>query len=319
MKIVILERNSAGTDIEMDFSDLGEVVCYPNTVTKEETASRIQDADIVVANKAPFCEETLQGVRRLKLICELATGFDNCDLEYCSKRGIQVRNVVDYSTAMVAQHTFALALSLLGRLPYYDSYVKSGAYSAQDRFSNFELPFHELSGKVWGIIGMGHIGRRVADIAAAFGCRVIFYSASGTSTCTDYERVNLDTLLAKSDVLSLHCPLTERTRHLINRNALKKMKPSAVLINVARGAVADNRALYEALTGGWIAAAGLDVLEEEPIGPDNPLGLIQDSCRLIITPHLAWASVEARKRCVEEVRKNIKAFLQNEPRNIVNP
>lgn len=319
MKIVVLERNSAGIDIKMDYSDLGEVTYYPNTVTKEEVAERIRDADIVVANKAPFCKETLQEASHLKLICELATGYDNCDLAYCKARGIQVRNVVDYSTAMVAQHTFALALSLIGKLPHYDHYVKSGAYGAQDRFSNFDIPFYELDGKVWGIVGMGNIGRRVARIAEAYGCKIIFYSSSGNSTCTDYERVDLDTLLEKSDVLSLHCPLTDRSRHLIDASALRKMKPSAVLINVARGAVVDNQALYEALRENRIGAAGLDVLEQEPIRDENPLHLLQDSNQLIITPHLAWASVEARNRCVEEVRKNIEAFLRGEARNVVNP
>jgi len=319
MKIVVLERNSAGIDIEMDYSDLGEVTYYPNTVTKAEVAERIKEADVVIANKSPFCEETLRDATNLKLICELATGFDNCDLAYCKSRGIQVRNVVDYSTAMVAQHTFSLALSLIGKLPHYDLYVKSGAYGAQDRFSNFDIPFYELDGKVWGIVGMGNIGRRVAKIAEAFGCKVIFYSASGNSTCTEFERVDLDTLLKKSDVLSLHCPLTDKTRHLIDENALNKMKPSAVLVNVARGAVVDNKALYEALINNTIAAAGLDVLEQEPISTENPLGLLKDSNRLIITPHLAWASVEARTRCIDEVRKNIEAFMRGEERNVVNP
>lgn len=318
MKIVVLERNSAGTDIQMDYSDLGEVVCYPNTVTKKEVAERIKDADIVVANKSPFCEETLQNAKKLKLICELATGFDNCDLKYCKEHGIQVRNVVNYSTAMVAQHTFALALSLIGKLPHYDNYVKSGSYAAQDRFSNFDIPFYELDGKVWGIVGMGNIGKRVAKIAESFGCRVIFYSASGKSTCTDYERVDLDTLLKESDVLSLHCPLTDRTRYLIDGTALSKMKPTSVLINVARGAVVDNKALYEALAEKRIAAAGLDVLEQEPISGDNLLGQLKDSNNLIITPHLAWASVEARTRCVAEVRKNIESFMRGEMRNVVN-
>lgn len=319
MKIVVLERHSAGTDIEMDYSDLGEVTYYSNTVTKEEVAQRVQDADIVVANKSPLCEETLRSNHKLKLICELATGFDNCDLEYCRKRGIQVRNVVDYSTAMVAQHTFALALSLIGKLPFYDRYVKSGAYGRQGRFSNFDLPFYELDGKVWGIAGLGNIGKRVAGIAKAFGCKVLFYSTSGNSACTEYERVSLDTLLEKSDVLSLHCPLTEKTRYLIDEAALAKMKKEAILINVARGAVVDGQALYKALTEGWIAAAGLDVLEQEPISKTNPLGQLKDSSKLIITPHLAWASVEARTRCVQEVRKNIEAFLRGEMRNVVNP
>lgn len=319
MKIVVLERNSAGTDIEMDFSDLGEVVYYPNTVTEEEVSERVRDAEIVVANKVPFTENTLKDASKLKLICELATGFDNCDLEYCKKRNIQVRNVVNYSTAMVAQHTFALALSLIGKLPYYDEYVKSGKYSSQDRFSNFDYPFYELDHKTWGIVGMGNIGHRVAEIAESFGCRVIFYSASGKSTCTDYERVDFETLLKESDVLSLHCPLSDRTRHLLDEEAFGKMKSTAVLINVARGAVVDNMALYKALAENRIGAAGLDVMEQEPIPREHPLCTLKDSNRLIITPHLAWASVEARKRCVFEVRKNIEAFLQGISRNLVNP
>ena len=158
------------------------------------------------------------------MICEFATGFDNVDLEYCREKGIRVANVVDYSTAAVAQHTFALCFYVLEKLHHYDHYVKSGEYAAQTRFSNFDIPFTELDGKVWGIVGMGNIGRRVAKIAEAFGCKVIFYSASGNSTCTDYERVDLDTLLQKSDFLSLHCPLSDKTRKLIDLDALKKMK-----------------------------------------------------------------------------------------------
>ena len=306
MKIVVLERNSVGTDIEVGYEEFGEVTYYANTVTAEEVALRVKDADIIVA-------------KNVKLICDFATGFDNCDLAYCSARGIKVANVVDYSTAAVAQHTFTLALSLLEQLNYYDTYVKSGQYSAQDRFSNFDIPYYELEGKTWGIVGMGNIGRKVAKIATAFGCKVIFYSASGNSTCKDYPRVDLDTLLTKSDFVSLHCPLTDRTKHLIDEEALNKMQSCAILINVARGAVVDNVALYHALIDGRIKAAGLDVLEQEPLREENPLSKIKDSNKLIITPHLAWASVEARYRCVEEVRKNIKAFINGEDRNIVNP
>ena len=249
MKIVLLERNSAGTDVPVDcFNELGEVVVYPNTVTAAEVAERAKDADVIVCNKAPMREESLKDVPNVKLICELATGYDNCDLEYCRSRGIQVRNVVDYSTDMVAQHTFTLALALSQKLPYYDNYVKSGAYAAQDRFSNFDLPFNELAGKTWGIVGMGNIGRRVAKIATAFGCKVIFYSVTGKSSCAEYPRVDRDTLLAESDFLSLHCPLSELSRNFIDRAALKKMKRTAILINVARGPVVNNTDLYEALT-----------------------------------------------------------------------
>ena len=170
MKIVLLERNSAGTDVPVDcFHELGEVTSYPNTVTAQEVAERVGDADVIVCNKAPMKEESLKDCPNVKLICELATGYDNCDLAYCKSRGIKVANVVDYSTAMVAQHTFTLALALSQKLPYYDEYVKSGAYSAQDRFSNFDQPFYELEGKTWGIVGMGNIGRKVARVAEAFG------------------------------------------------------------------------------------------------------------------------------------------------------
>ena len=318
MKIVVLERNSVGPDIPVDYSALGEVIYYPNTVTVEEVKERIADADIVVSNKAPMKKEALQDAPNVKLICEFATGYDNVDIAYCKARGIKVANVVDYSTDMVAQHTFTLALALLQKLPHYDNYVKSGAYSAQDRFSNFDIPFYELAGKTWGIVGMGNIGKKVAKIAAAFGCKVIFHSITGKSTCTDYPQVDKETLLAESDFLSLHCPLSDLSRDFIDAEALKKMKKSAVLINVARGPVVNNKDLYEALKAGEIMAAGLDVIEKEPLELSNPLSELKDSNQIIITPHLAWASVEARTRCVEETAKNILAFLEGKDRNIVN-
>ena len=318
MKLVVLERNRVGTDVDVScFERFGEVEYYPNTVA-ENTAERVKDADIVIANKAPMNESTLKDAPDVKLICLFATGFDNVDLDYCKSRGIKVANVVNYSTAAVVQHTLMLALALEEKLAFYDDYVKSDTYANQDRFSNFDRPFGEFEGKTWGIVGMGNIGRRVARVAQALGCKVIFYSASGNSTCTEYERVELDTLLAQSDILSLHCPLSDRTRGLINKEAFARMKKSAILVNVARGPVVDTQALYEALTEGQIAAAGLDVLEKEPISKDNPLGNIKDSTKLIITPHMAWASTEARERLVSEVSKNIEAFLGGEDRNIVN-
>ena len=319
VKIVILERNSVGVDTPVDcFEELGEVTCYPNTTTAEEVRERTKDADIIVANKARLNEESLRESPNVKLICEFATGFDNCDLAYCNSRGIKVANVADYCTDMVAQHTFTLMLTLLQKLPHYDEYVKSGAYAAQDRFSNFDEPFTELAGKTWGIVGMGLIGKKVAQIATAFGCRVIFHSVTGKSTVTEYEQVDKDTLLRESDFLSLHCPLSDLTRDFIDKEALRKMKKTAVLVNVARGPVVNNTDLYDALMNGEIMAAGLDVLEKEPLQLSNPLSKIKDSNRLIITPHLAWASVEARFRCVNEAYLNAKAFLNGEPRNIVN-
>ena len=318
MKLVVLERNSVGTDIDVScFERFGEVVYYPNTVA-ENTAERVKDADIVIVNKAPMNENTLKDAPNVKLICLFATGFDNVDLMYCKSRGIRVANVVNYSTAAVVQHTLLLALALEEKLAFYDDYVKSDTYANQDRFSNFDRPFGELEEKTWGIVGMGNIGRGVARAAQALGCKVIFYSASGKSSCTEYERVEFDELLTRSDILSLHCPLSDRTRGLISKEAFSRMKETAILVNVARGPVVDTQALYEALTEGRIAAAGLDVLEKEPISKDNPLGKIKDSTKLIITPHMAWASTEARMRLVDEVTKNIQAFLDGEERNIVN-
>lgn len=318
MKLVILERDSAGTDIDVScFEQFGTVACYANT-TAAQVAERIKDADIIISNKAPMNQSTLTDAPNVKLICLLATGYDCVDLTYCKSRGIKVANVVNYCTPAVAQHTLLLALMLSGKTAFYDQYVKSGAYSAQERFSNFDRTFHDLEGMTWGIIGMGTIGRKVASLADAFGCKVQFYSASGSSTCTDYPRVGLDTLLCTSDIVSLHCPLTDRTRSLIDKHAFEKMKRTAILINVARGPVVNTQDLYEALTTGKIMAAGLDVLEKEPMTHNNPLSQIQDSTKLIITPHMSWASVESRTRLIAEVAKNIQAFLDGVDRNVIN-
>ncbi|MBQ7840541.1 MAG: D-2-hydroxyacid dehydrogenase [Lachnospiraceae bacterium] len=317
MKIVVLDRTSVGEDVSVEcMKSLGDISFY-NSTPNELIAERIEDADIVVANKNLLNENTMAQAKNVKLVCQFATGYDNVDIDYCKKRGIRVANVRNYSTASVAQHTIALALSVLENMPYYDEYVKSGAYSAQERFTHFGKTYYELDGKTWGIIGMGNIGRSVAKIAEALGCKVIFYSASGKSTCTDYEQVDFDALLARSDVISLHCPLSDRTRHIMNGAAFDKMKETAILINVARGAVVDTQALYEALKERKIRSAGLDVFEKEPMTADNPLKELKDTGILQLTPHMAWGSIEARTRCVTETCKNIEAFLQGQERNLV--
>ena len=317
MNIVVLEQNSIGLDIDLTiYKEFGNVTYYGNTV--HEVAERIKDADIVIANKARLDEESMKNAPNVKLICEFATGYDNVDLEYCKKRGIAVANVVDYSTPAVAQHTFAMALYLLERLPYYDNYVKSGIYASQDRFSNFDKPFLELEGKRWGIVGLGNIGKKTAKIANAFGCEVVYYSVTGKNSNQEYKRVEFDELLETCDFISVHCPLSDLTKNLIDYSAMKKMKKTAILLNVARGPVINNADLYRALTEGEIYAAGLDVLEKEPITDENPLSKIKDSEKLIITPHMAWASTESRTRLAVEVYENIKAFLNGEKRNIVN-
>ncbi len=317
MRIVILERDSVGQDVAVDcFEQFGEVTCYGNTTTVEEVRQRAADADVVIANKAPLRREALEDARNLRFIGILATGYDNCDLAFCKERGIRVTNVRNYSTAMVAQHTVTLALAVSQKIVHYDQYVKSGAYSSQKSFSNFSEAFCEMEGKTWGIVGMGNIGSRVAKIASALGCRVITHSLTGRNCC-EYESVDKDTLLQQSDILSLHCPLSELSRNFIDAAALRKMKKNAVLVNVARGPVVNNQDLYDALVDGEIAGAGLDVMEKEPLELTNPLSNIKDSKKLIITPHLAWASVEARTRCVEGVYLNLQAFLNGEERNVV--
>ena len=316
MKIVMLERNSVGLDIAVDcFEKLGEVRYY-GTTTFAEIAERIGEAEVVISNKVKLNEETLKNCPNVRLIAQSATGFDNVDLAYCQKRGIRVCNVVNYSTSAVAQHTFALALYLLEKLNHYDNYVKSGAYSAQDNFTNYDLTWRELEGKTWGIIGMGNIGKRVARIAEGFGCRVIHHSLSGQGS-SDYPTVDLDTILKEADFLSLHCPLSDLSRNLINKETLKKMKKSAYLINVARGPIVNSADLLEALNNGEIAGAGLDVLAKEPMATDDPLYKYPDSNRLIITPHNAWASIEARENLIHEVYNNIEAFVQGKERCVV--
>ena len=211
MKIVILERKSVGMDVDVSqFGNFGELVIY-NTTEKDQVAERVKDADIIIANKAPINEETIGKAENTKLVCEFATGFDNVDISYCKSRGIKVTNATNYSTETVAQHTFALAFYILEKLNHYDNYVKSGEYAKSDSFTNFDKIFTEIYGKTWGIVGMGNIGRKVASVAKAFGCRVIFYSASGKSTCTDYEQVDFETLLKESDILSLQVVINKLT------------------------------------------------------------------------------------------------------------
>lgn len=317
MNIVLLERDTLGKDISLDcFNELGNVTSYDQT-KPEEIAERIKDADIVMINKSPMNESTLSDAKNVKYIGEFATGFDNVDTQYCKNHGIRVTNVSGYSTDAVAQHTFAMTLYVLEHLRHYDEYVKSGEYCKSPGFSYFGNTFTEIAGKTWGIMGLGNIGKKVAGIAKAFGANVIYYSTTGNHLDSEYKQVSLDELLETSDILSIHCPLTEKTKYIINKDTLSKMKPSAILINAGRGPIVNNADLYEALENKVIAGAGLDVLDGEPMREDNPLRKFQDSDRLIITPHMAWASVEARKRCVNEAFKNVEAFIRGEDRNVI--
>lgn len=317
MKIVILEAKSLGDDISFtSFEQFGEVKVYLQT-SREEMAERIRDAQIIIVNKLPVCEDTLKEALSVEAVCVTATGVNNLDGEYLKKRGIAAYNVAGYSTEAVAQHTFALLFYVMEKLRFYDDFVKSGAYAACGMFSYYGEKFQALSGKTWGILGMGAIGRKVAKIADAFGCQVICCSASGGMYDMEYEQVSFEELLARSDVLSVHAPLNKYTENLMNHDAFEKMKPTAVFLNLARGPIVNEADLADALEKGLIAGAGLDVLSAEPILPENPLQKFQDSRKLIITPHIAWAATECRIKCVEETVENIRRYLQGSNQNRV--
>ena len=309
MKIVFLDAKTIGDDIDLSrFDALGDVVKYSFS-TPEESLERTKDADVVIINKVEINEKTIGKADHLKLVCVTATGTNNLDKEYLAKRGIEWRNVAGYSTETVAQHTFALLFFLMEKLSYYDNYVKSEKYVGDVMFTHFAHVFHEVNGKTWGIVGLGNIGRRVAEIAKLFGARVIYYSTSGKNNNADYERVSFEELLAQSDVVSVHAPLDENTKGLMNAEAFAKMKKTAIFLNLGRGPIVVEQDLADALNNGEIAAAGLDVLSVEPMSADNPLRQIKDSEKLIITPHIAWASVEARTRLMEIICNQIKEFM----------
>ena len=271
---------------------------------------RVKDAEVIKVNKVLINEQTVGNAKNLKLVCVLATGTNNLDKEYLESRGIIWHNVAGYSTEAVAQHTFAMLFYLLEKLRYYDEYVKDGAYEKSPLFTHFANGFAEIKGKTWGIIGLGTIGRRVAEIAKVFGAKVIYYSASGAAPQDGYEQVDFDTLLATSDVISVHAPLNEYTENLMNKEAFAKMKSSAIFLNVGRGPIVVEKDLFDALENGELAAAGLDVLCKEPIAADNPLLRIKDSRKLLITPHIAWASVEARDRLVQMVLEQVQEYAK---------
>lgn len=309
MKIVFLDVKTIGEDIDLSgYEALGEVVKYDFS-TPEQARERARDADVIILNKVEINEKSIGDADKLKLVCVTATGTNNLDKEYLAERGIAWRNVAGYSTETVAQHTFALLFYLFEKLSYYDDYVKSEKYIGDVSFTHFDHVFHELTGKTWGIIGLGNIGRRVADIAKMFGCHVIYYSTSGQNSQPGYERVEFDELLEKSDIVSVHAPLTEETQGLMDAKAFSKMKESAIFLNLGRGPIVVEKDLADALDNGDIAAAGLDVLSVEPMREDNPLRRIKDSEKLIITPHIAWASVEARTRLMEIILGQIKEFF----------
>ena len=305
MKIVFLDAATMGDVSFEPFERLGDFTSYEMS-TPQEARERVKDVNVLLINKVLVDKELIDSAPELKLICVAATGFNNIDVEYAASKGIPVRNAVGYSTDSVVQNTFMHILSLVGGAPYFDDSVKSGSYSRSGMFTDPNWNWWELSGKTIGIIGMGNIGMKVAGIAEAFGMKVCYYSTSGTGHCKDYPCLTLDELLSVSDVVSIHAPLNERTKNLIGRNELARMKPSAYLLNAGRGASVVEADLAEAVDNGVIAGAGIDVFVQEPLPEDHPYLQMKHPERMRFSPHIAWASVEARKRLIDLMAANIE-------------
>jgi len=312
MNIVFLDKKTVGDVANMNLlHKLGQLEVYEHT-TQDELLERASGKEIIICNKVVIDRETIDSLSQLKLICVAATGMNNIDVEYATRKGVVVKNVVAYSTDSVAQSTFAMLFHLLNRVSYYDAYVKSGAYARNNIFTHHGPEFWELAGKRLGIIGLGNIGRRVAKIAEGFGMEVVFYSTTGRNNNINYKRFDLDTLLSTSDVVTIHAPLSESTRNLITYEKIKLMRPCAILLNTGRGGIVDEAGLARALNENVIAAAGIDVMEEEPIRQNNPLMRVVDKQKLLITPHMAWASMESRSRLIEGIARNIEQFKQDQ-------
>lgn len=300
LQTVILDAATLGDDLSFaPLEALTTLTVHPLTAP-DQIPARIQNADVVITNKLRLNESNLSNAPHLRLICVTATGYDNIDLDYCRSRGIGVCNVRGYSTDSVAQLTVAMVLELTMKLSSRHDYVRSGAYTRSGVANQLQPPFHELSGKTWGIVGAGNIGRKVAAIAQAFGCNTLL--------CRRSAGVDIDTLCRESDILTVHTPLTDETRGLLSRERIAQMKPGAILVNVARGAVADERALADALQSGHLGGLGVDVYSIEPMPEDHPLYPLRSHPNICLTPHMAWAATEARQRCIDEIAQNIRSF-----------
>lgn len=317
LNLCILDADTLGSDLDLSsLYHLGNLSIFPKTAP-EEVIERIKEQDIIITNKVVLNEKNLAYAPRVKLICITATGTNNVDLSYTKSRNITVTNVAGYSTYSVVQHTFGMLFYLMESLNYYDNYVKSGLYAKSPLFTHLNKPFNEIRNKTWGIIGLGTIGSEVAKVAAAFGCNVIYFSTSGQNYSSLYPRVELEELLTLSDIISIHCPLNERTKNLITHSEISRMKKTSYLLNLGRGGIVNETDLARALDENLIAGAALDVLEKEPINSDNPLLTIKNQHKLLITPHIAWSSREARAKLIEEVKLNIESYLKGTPRNVV--
>ena len=314
MKITVLDAATLGDDLDLSpLSALGDVTVWQGTAA-DDVKARISGYDVVILNKIKIHEGVLpEGDACPKLICISATGFDNVNLEACRKRGVAVANVRGYSTESVTQVTVGLVLSLASHLPAYASFVSDGSYTRGGVANRLSPTYHEIAGKTWGVVGAGKIGGRVAEVARALGCRVL--------TCRrhpDGVSVDLDTVCRESDIITVHCPLTDETRGMIGTRELSLMKPDAILVNMARGAVTDEAAIADAVREGRLAGFGCDVYAVEPFGEDHPFSMIRNHERVTLLPHMSWGAYEARARCLSEMIENIKAFSNGKTRNRID-
>lgn len=309
MNIVILDAKTLGDDLDISaLNTFGKVTTY-QTTTSEETLDRIKTAEIIITNKVVITAQMMEEAPQLKLICIAATGMNNVDLDAAKTMRIEVKNVAGYSTQSVVQHTFSMALYLIGKMAYYDNVVKSGSWSRSELFTDVSRPFFEIAGKRWGIIGLGSIGKEVARVATAFGAKVCYHSTSGENYGQKYLHVALEEMMKECDIISIHCPLNDKTYNLINASNLGMLKKGAVLLNLGRGSIINEADLAVELDKKEIYV-GLDVLTPEPIAANNPLMHVENQDRLLITPHIAWASIEARRKLLEGIVGNIKTFME---------
>ena len=304
MKIVLLDALTFGATDLSALYDLGEVEVF-QTTSADETQNRIANSSVVVTNKVVITKEFMQNSPSLKLICVAATGTNNVDLEAAKELSIEVKNVAGYSTNSVIQHTFSMLFYLMGHSRYYDESVKDKTYSNSPIFTDVSEPFFEIKGKKWGIIGLGSIGRGVANIAKAFGAEIFYYSTSGVNRTEDFQRTTLENMLQTCDIITIHAPLNDKTNNLLDYEQLATCKNSAVVLNLGRGGIINENAVAQLVDEKNIYF-GLDVFTQEPLSANSPLLYVKNSDRLYLTPHIAWTSVEARDTLIASVIQNIK-------------
>ncbi len=312
MKIVFLDAQTIGSDIDLSvLKDYGDFTSYPNTA-EHEINSRALEADIIITNKVPLRAELIKNLPNLKMIIIAATGIDPVDVDFASSQGIKVKNAINHSTDSVAQHTLALALSLLRNIPAYKNFTESGGWDKSQVYTCLDFNISDLKNKTWGIIGLGNIGKKVSDLVKVFGANIQYYSTTGKNNNSEVKQVNLEELLKTSDIISIHCPLNNTTRNLINEEALKLIKNNTVIINVARGGIINETALVNYFDKKNLYL-GIDVVSIEPMTSNNELKKIISSPRVIITPHMAWGSKDTRLKLLEIIKRHIEKFKESTP------